>query len=504
MHRYLMAVLLAIGLVGGPTTSIAQRQFATKQEQTLSAKQVFQEFSSRVVLLKTEVGGQPLGLASGVILLSDGYVATNAHVVDGAEVLQVVLSESGDNSKNAELRYYNAEADIAILKIDAKGLPAFDAGIGALPLVGERVFAIGNPRGLEHTITEGIVSGIRELDGRNLIQHSAAISPGSSGGALISEKGTLLGINQFLLKESQNLNFAIPVSALLDALAKATEEPLPFPRDPAHADPRFAALFAFMGKDYIRAIELAKAASAAPEFAQESYCIIGMANYELGKREDAETYLRQTVILSSDDNAYKQTARYYLIRLGYQRFTEDSRNASMRSKLVGMIQDFLKSDKRTIFIVDQDEASRTWAKGYLSQLRDISGEWTDENGELSGTGRSNFVRISKAADGTFSLWAVFSSSSQEREKIGITLIKFGKLEEENGTFTGRLIFIASYDSDVNNYWKQDFKITLRLSEDFSRLTGTASYWPGQGRGALAELFQKIMPPKDGAVSLARR
>jgi TPR repeat protein len=122
------------------------------------------------------------------------------------------------------LKYYDKRTDTAVLKVPVRGLDHFDLG----PSVkyqqvrgGTRIYAIGNPRGLEQSISEGIVSGNREQNGELWIQHSAPISPGSSGGALISSRGELLGINSFLLANSQNLNFAVPVSTLVEVLSRA-------------------------------------------------------------------------------------------------------------------------------------------------------------------------------------------------------------------------------------------------------------------------------------------
>jgi TPR repeat protein len=118
------------------------------------------------------------------------------------------------------LKYYDDQTDVAVLKIGVEGLDAFDIAARSVR-VGERVYAIGNPRGLEQSISEGIVSGSRDIDGVSWIQHSAPISPGSSGGALISSSGELLGINSRTRKESQNLNFAVPAATLRTALTAA-------------------------------------------------------------------------------------------------------------------------------------------------------------------------------------------------------------------------------------------------------------------------------------------
>jgi S1-C subfamily serine protease len=198
----------------------------------ISAEEAFTKFASRVLFLSCDLGPDDAAFGSGVLVSSDGLVATNAHVVEGCHTMRATyLRGSMRFSFTAALKYYDSKSDTAIVKIDAQGLSYFDLGLASLPRVGERVYAIGNPRGMVQSISEGIVSGIRQMDEVSWIQHSAAVSPGSSGGALIGADGELLGINSFLLKESQNLNFAVPASSLLravlDARARATS--LKFP-----------------------------------------------------------------------------------------------------------------------------------------------------------------------------------------------------------------------------------------------------------------------------------
>jgi VWFA-related protein len=184
----------------------------------MSAEAIFNRFASRVLLLECNSS-----LASGVLVSSDGLIVTNAHVVKGCPDMTATRIEGPSRRSYATmLKYFDEKSDIAVLQIANQGLDFFE--ILTRPVrSGERVYAIGNPSGLEQTITEGIVSGNRQLDGRVLIQHSASISPGSSGGALISSRGELLGINELFLKESQNLNFAVPASALAGAVSNARD-----------------------------------------------------------------------------------------------------------------------------------------------------------------------------------------------------------------------------------------------------------------------------------------
>jgi serine protease DegQ len=157
-------------------------------------------------------------LGSGVIVSSNGYILTNHHVVEAADEIQVALA----NGQTLPARVVGAdpETDLAVLKIDAKDLPAITfAQIDSLK-VGDWVLAVGNPFGVGQTVTAGIVSalgrtrlGINTFE--NFIQTDAAINPGNSGGALVDAAGNLVGVNSAIYSRtggSQGIGFAIPVS----------------------------------------------------------------------------------------------------------------------------------------------------------------------------------------------------------------------------------------------------------------------------------------------------
>jgi Trypsin-like peptidase domain len=187
----------------------------------MSAEDIFSRFAGRVLFLTCDASADDLKQASGVLISADGFIATNAHVVDGCPSMTVTqISGTSRRSYEPVLKYYDRMSDTAILKIEGKGFGSFGL-ITRTARVGERVYAIGNPRGLEQSISEGIVSGLRDEDGTLWIQHSAPIFPGSSGGALISSRGELLGINSWFVKESQGLNFAVPAATLAIAYSRA-------------------------------------------------------------------------------------------------------------------------------------------------------------------------------------------------------------------------------------------------------------------------------------------
>ena len=137
---------------------------------------------------------------SGVIISADGYIVTNNHVVDGADELTVTLNE---NSKEYSARIIGADktTDLALIKIDAKNLPAIVVANSDDVRIGEWVLAVGNPLGLNNTVTAGIVSAKARSMGQgvsSMIQTDAAINQGNSGGALVNTRGELIGINAMI------------------------------------------------------------------------------------------------------------------------------------------------------------------------------------------------------------------------------------------------------------------------------------------------------------------
>ncbi len=173
-------------------------------------------------------------IGSGVIVDPEGYILTNHHVVHGAQRVEVLLpGAAGDGRRLFEAKVIGTEPDIdlALLKIDASGLPALALDSASSVRQGELVFAIGSPEGLASTVTMGIVgSAARPVEGphgaMNFIQTDAPINPGNSGGPLVNTGGALVGINTFIVSlsgGSQGLGFAIPapmVRFVYDSLRK--------------------------------------------------------------------------------------------------------------------------------------------------------------------------------------------------------------------------------------------------------------------------------------------
>ncbi len=168
-------------------------------------------------------------LGSGVIVTEDGYIVTNNHVIEKAQEIKVLLSNKRDYK--AKLVGADPKTDIAVIKIDAKGLGALPWGDSNKLKVGEVVFAIGNPFGLNQTVTMGVISAVGRAnvgiaDYEDFIQTDAAINPGNSGGALVNARGELVGINTAIVSRTggyQGIGFAVPssmVKQVIESLIK--------------------------------------------------------------------------------------------------------------------------------------------------------------------------------------------------------------------------------------------------------------------------------------------
>jgi tetratricopeptide (TPR) repeat protein len=184
--------------------------------QELSAEQVYSKINDAVVTIYTfDQNSNPLSQGSGVIINEKGWVITNYHVYEGAS--KILIKHKNKIVDFSKVLCLNPERDILILKLVKNDFPQIKIANSNAVKVGQKIYAIGSPFGLENTISEGIVSGIRGSDelSKNFIQISASISSGSSGGAVIDSKGQLIGITTMTFSKGQNLNFAIPINEIL-------------------------------------------------------------------------------------------------------------------------------------------------------------------------------------------------------------------------------------------------------------------------------------------------
>jgi len=245
------AVLIATDVIDTGDTKTVVRQVTTTQptgdtsgSAGRTVRQIYEQEGKGVAFITasgvTSESESPFGLpqkgtatGSGLVVDKDGYVVTNAHVVEGADSVTVSFSEKGE-SVPAEVKGVDRSTDVAVLKVDPSkfdNLTTVPLGDSSKSQVGDPVIAIGNPFGLSRTVTTGIVSGLqRQIQApngftiSNVIQTDAAINPGNSGGPLLDANGRVIGINSQIQtgggQGSVGIGFAVPINTVKDELTK--------------------------------------------------------------------------------------------------------------------------------------------------------------------------------------------------------------------------------------------------------------------------------------------
>ncbi len=328
ISRGLLAVAI-IWFCASPT--IATSQQATKMAtprpdqqftKALTAEAVFKRVSPSVVVVESlDAKGSVVTLGSGVVIAQpskydslarkfggwrvSGDVVTNRHVIEDGIAYQV---EQNGKTWPAKLIRVDPDHDLAELSVDGLDDTPLQVRNSSTLAVGEKVYAIGAPEGLELTISEGLISGLRDFDNGRVIQTSAAISPGSSGGGLFDAEGRLVGITTFYLKGGQSLNFALPaerIAALLE-------------RPKANAQAAASAWKAGLGWDgqalvfeltgnWQGLLELAQNWTAHEPAESVAWRELGDAYNHLGQRDKAVSAEQQAIRLKPEDNIAWET-----------------------------------------------------------------------------------------------------------------------------------------------------------------------------------------------------
>lgn len=186
------------------------------------ADRIFKENSKAVVVVVTyDQKGKPISQGSGFIVRADGAIVTNYHVISNAKNIKI---KAGAKVLDVEgLLHIDKENDLVLLKVKGSNLPKVKIGAIEKVSIGEKVYVISSPEGFENTISDGILSGIREVDSnRKILQITAPISKGSSGGPVFNKNGEVIGIVTFLIETAQSLNFAMPVNLIKDKIESKT------------------------------------------------------------------------------------------------------------------------------------------------------------------------------------------------------------------------------------------------------------------------------------------
>ncbi len=259
-HRHILfsaLLILACSATLGGQTGKQSAPAKQKSLPTLSAQEIFKRVSPSVMVVESlDASGKVAAFGSGVVI-APGNIITNRHVIEDGVSFRVEHSGKTWPAKLIKIDPDHDLAELSVAKLDAPAVTVLDS---AKLAVGEKVYAIGSPEGLELTISEGLISGLRDFDDGRVIQTSAAISPGSSGGGLFDAQGRLVGITTFYLKEGQSLNFALPADWSV-ALNRKPNKPAPTVNQ---NDPEFQALLLFeLG---LSALEDGKYSTAAEAF----------------------------------------------------------------------------------------------------------------------------------------------------------------------------------------------------------------------------------------------
>lgn len=217
----------AVALAAPAVVSIKTTKEIPIEQNPLYQDPLFRQFFGDPREYEQNPEGQPelqQGLGSGVIVSDKGYILTNHHVIKGADSIVVTLADG--RVADAKIIGVDPDTDLAVLQIHLDKLPVIPMGVSKTLSVGNVVLAIGNPFGLDKTVTHGIISALERTGTdigilENLIQTDAAINPGNSGGALIDAYGRLIGINTAIYSRSggnQGIGFAIPIDQAINVM----------------------------------------------------------------------------------------------------------------------------------------------------------------------------------------------------------------------------------------------------------------------------------------------
>ncbi|MFC1714619.1 S1C family serine protease [Candidatus Poribacteria bacterium] len=222
-HLLPTTLVIAFTILLTLRTAIAQQ---TRQQIAQKA------FPSVVLLVTEDESGQPVSLGSGFVV-RNGIIATNLHVIGDASQGYAKIVGQKQKHEIEGIVGIDSKLDLVLLAATSIEAPLLKLGESAKLNIGDEIYAIGNPKGLEGTFSHGIVSGIRTIDSDNILQITAPISPGSSGGPVLNTSGEVIGVAVATFRSGQNLNFAIPASYLSPLLSN-TKSVMPLPDHKQH------------------------------------------------------------------------------------------------------------------------------------------------------------------------------------------------------------------------------------------------------------------------------
>lgn len=231
-------VAMAVNQVGPAVVQIdTERTVATNRPQPFFDDPFFRDFFGEDAFPRLPREFQQRGEGSGFIVDQSGIILTNAHVVSGADKVTVTLRDG--RTFNGEVKGADEPSDLAVVKIKGENLPTASLGDSSQLQIGDWAIALGNPLGLDNTVTLGIISSVNRSSSQvgipdkrlDFIQTDTAINPGNSGGPLLNEKGDVIGINTAIRPDAQGIGFAIPANTakkITDLLARGEQVPHPY------------------------------------------------------------------------------------------------------------------------------------------------------------------------------------------------------------------------------------------------------------------------------------
>jgi hypothetical protein len=218
-HYVLAAAIALAGSCGGQATS------KPKAPEQLSARDIVEKYKSAIVRIENNMGAQ-VGVGTGFFVTEQGRVATNLHVISGGGALTVRLSD-GTVFDVQRVVAVDADKDLAVIEIDAPTkMPTVPLGDSDGVVPGDAVVAIGNPMRLDFTVSDGLISSVRAIEDGVILQISAPISQGSSGGPLFNQYGQVIGVATMVYNGGQNLNFGVPINDLRPLVEHKGSEPV--------------------------------------------------------------------------------------------------------------------------------------------------------------------------------------------------------------------------------------------------------------------------------------
>jgi len=287
-------------------------------------EQIFLDVSRSVVTIHALDREESVtNLGSGVVTAAE-TVVTNCHVLEGGVSYAVY---SGNTRYSGKLRLADADRDLCELNVGNLQAPRVALYTGRLR-VGQRVYAVGAPEGLELTISEGLVSSIREMDGAHYIQTSAPISSGSSGGGLFDIEGRLVGLTTFIIPEGQNLNFALPALWITELAARSGSKPMLANREAINDKWQARAAEKRAQKDWVGLLTLTQQWVRASPLAVPGWLALGEAYGLVNRPRRAIVAYSQALKLDGDSyEAWLGAGATYLALNQYDRTVEAMQEA---------------------------------------------------------------------------------------------------------------------------------------------------------------------------------